>query len=200
MAGSCLAILESAREHVASYDPNLLARAAFELEVARVNELYKLVGALRSVNAARLAAQGDKDKKAQALRDMARSSGTSSREAEKAAEAGKAMADNPDIDEAARSGQLSADQLNIIADAQKDDPGAASELVRKAATFSLRELLDEAGRLRAARSDAEERRKAVHAARSLRQWTTPDGTWQLRANGTPEDGAKVMAAISALGD
>jgi hypothetical protein len=185
---------------VGTYDPALLPRAAFDLEVSRVNEMYKLVGTLRSLNAARVAASGSKDQKAQAIKDMARAAGTSKGQAEKAVEAGRAMAANADIEAAAREGHLSPDQLAVIAGAQKISPEAASELVRKARTCSLPELAEEAGRLCAGGEDADERRKKVHAARALRHWTGPDGTWNLRANGTPEDGAVVMAAINALGD
>jgi hypothetical protein len=200
VATSCLAILEPLRAYVGTYDPALLPRAAFELEVSRVNEMYKLVGTLRSMNAARVAASGSKDQKAQAIKDMAKAAGTSKGQAEKAVEAGRAMAANADIEAAARGGQLSPDQLAVIAGAQKISPEAASELVRKARTCSLQELAEEAGRLCAGGEDADERRKAVHSARALRHWTGPDGTWNLRANGTPEDGAVVMAAINALGD
>jgi hypothetical protein len=192
--------LEDLRAYVGTYDPAVLPRAAFELEVTRANQMYKLVGTLRSMNAARVASAGSKDQKAQAIRDMAAAAGTSRGQAEKAAEAGRAMAANADIDAAARGGELSPDQLGIIADAQKSSPEAASELVRKARTSSLRELAEEAARLCAEGEGAEQRRRAVHAARSLRHWTGPDGTWNLRANGTPEDGAIVMAAVNAFGD
>ena len=60
----------------------------------------------------------------------------------------------------------------------------------------MQELADESARAIAANQDLEARHNAVRAARSLRPYTDPLGTWHLHAKGTPEEGAVVMAAIS----
>jgi hypothetical protein len=65
---------------------------------------------------------------------------------------------------------------------------------------SLGELATEAARVRARASDLDQRRANVRAARSLREWTDPYGTWQLHARGLPEDGAQVMAALGPLAE
>jgi hypothetical protein len=65
---------------------------------------------------------------------------------------------------------------------------------------SLGELTTEAARARAGASDLDQRRANVRAARSLREWTDPFGTWQLHARGLPEDGARVMAALGPLAE
>jgi hypothetical protein len=49
-------------------------------------------------------------------------------------------------------------------------------------------------------SDLDQRRGNVRAARSLREWTDPFGTWQLHGRGLPEDGARVMAALGPLAE
>lgn len=197
---SALGIREAAAGYVKNLDPWRFQRAASRLEHQRLTEAINMLSTARALFAARLAEVGGKDDKEQAKRDLATAAGTSTKQAERAIASGRALAVNPDVDEAARSGQLSVDQLAIIAETAAEDPDAAAQLAKLAPGRSLAELSDEAARLRAARTDAEARRRQVHAHRSLRQWTSPDGTWHLSANGTPEAGAFIMAAVNAAGD
>jgi hypothetical protein len=44
--------------------------------------------------------------------------------------------------------------------------------------------------------DRDQRRANVRAARSLREWTDPYGTWQLHARGLPEDGAQSQVTVT----
>jgi len=104
------------------------------------------------------------------------------------------------VAEAAKAGELSRGQACLVAGAAKANPGATEALLEAARTASLSELAEEAGRARAAAEDLEERRRTVHAQRRLRDWSDPFGTWHLAAQGLPEDGARVMAAIGALAD
>ena len=53
---------------------------------------------------------------------------------------------------------------------------------------------------RAAQSDLEARRHAVHRARGLRPYTDASGTSHLHAKGTPEEVAMVMAAIAPFAE
>jgi hypothetical protein len=77
---------------------------------------------------------------------------------------------------------------------------ATAGLLAAARDGSLGELTTEAARARAGASDLDQRRANVRAARSLREWTDPFGTWQLHARGLPEDGARVMAALGPLAE
>jgi hypothetical protein len=54
----------------------------------------------------------------------------------------------------------------------------------------------EAAQARAAAKDRDQRRTNVRAARSLRVWTDPYGTWQLHARGLPEDGAQSQVTVA----
>lgn len=197
---SVLDIREAVAAYAKTYDPRRLLRAALELEQQRVREAINMLCAVRALNAARLLEFGGKDEKAQVKRDLAKSSGMCLKEAERAIAIGQALGANSDVEQAARSGKLSPQQLAVITDTAGESPEAASRLVKLANGRSLRELSDEAARMRATATDAEARRLRVHAQRSLRQWTSPDGVWHLRADGTPEAGALVMAAINAAGD
>lgn len=197
---SLLAVRDAVAAYAGAYDPRRLGRAALQLEQQRVIETVNMLCTLRALNAARLAEFGSRDEKGQALRDLAQASGTSLKQAERAIATGRALLEGPDLGQAARSGQLSADQLAIIAETAAECPGTAARLVRMAPQRSLAELAAEAARLRSAGCDGEARRARVHARRALRQWTGPEGTWHLRAEGTPEAGAAVMAAINAAGD
>lgn len=195
-----LPIHDAVAAYARHFDPVRFHRAALKLEQQRIIETINMLSALRAVTAARLLEFGGKDDKEQVRRDLANAAGTTLREADRTAAAGRALASNPDVEEAARSGKLSPDQLALITDTATEDPEGAARLAKMAPGRSLRELSEEAARIRARNSDAEARRQEIHAKRSLRQWTAPDGTWHLRASGTPEAGALIMAAINAASD
>lgn len=119
---------------------------------------------------------------------LAQATGTTLGEARRALEAGQALSTLPELDAAARAGELSRAQAVLVSGAAQANPGATAVLLEAARTGSLAELATEAARARAAATDLEGRRAAVRAGRSLREWTDPFGTWQLHARGLPEDG------------
>src|SRR5690606_13970761 len=92
-------------------------------------------------------------------------------------------------------------QAEHIATAAAVNPRAEQGLLHTAARASLARLRDEAARRRAeADPDPEARRRRIHAARRLRRWTGPDGTWNLAASGTPDAGSRINAALDPLID
>jgi len=135
-----------------------------------------------------------------ATEELAKASGTSVGEARKAVEAGQAMADQPEVQAAAKAGELSRGQVCLVAGAAQANPGATERLLEKAREGSLSELVAEAARARAGAEDLEARRRSIYAARSVRSWTDEAGTWHLHAQGLPEQGAKIMAAIGQFVD
>lgn len=197
---SVLSIHDAVTAYVKAYDPERLPRAALALEQRRVIAVINMLGTLRALNAARLASMGDRDLDEQTKRDLANLSGTTLKEAEQAIATGRALSSHPEVERAARSGLLSPQQLGVITEAAGSDSDTALRLAQLAPGRSLRELSEEAARMRAARTDAEQIRREIHAKRSLREWTAPDGTWHLRASGTPEAGAFIMAAINSCAD
>jgi hypothetical protein len=181
---------------VARLDLALVAPGQLGRVVGDAGAIEKMMATLASLAAARMAGAGPRSTAGrQAARDLAHATGTSLNDATRALEASKQLGSQPDVAAAARAGQLSRPQLALVSDAVATNPGAADRLLELARTGSLQELADESARARVANEDLEARRKAVHAARSLRQFTDGTGTWQMHAKGTPEDGAKIMAAV-----
>ncbi|HEY8218101.1 MAG TPA: HNH endonuclease signature motif containing protein, partial [Acidimicrobiia bacterium] len=89
-------------------------------------------------------------------------------------------------------------QVIEIAPAAAASPEHEVELLALAAdTRSQAQLRDRCRRVKAAATDALAQHNAVHAARAVRTWTDPGGTWHLHANGTPSEGARILARLNA---
>lgn len=102
----------------------------------------------------------------------------------------------PDTEAAMRAGLLSGVQVEAIADAATDDPSAERELLVLASRDGVRGLRDECARVKAAACRDEPARDAkVRAARSLRNWTDPDGTGRIAIRGPIVDVALIMARL-----
>lgn len=202
--------LRQLREAVAAYaarfDPALVPPGSLAEIVRDAGAMEKMLSTISLLAAARMAsgagqtvgATGRGAVQRLAAEAVARASGTSLGEARRAIEAGRAMAQQPDVAAAGLSGELSRQQASLIATATAANPGAASRLLDTARTGSLSELAEEAGRARSAMEDLEARRRTIQAGRSLRYWTDAYGAWFLQAKGLPEDGARIMAAIGPL--
>ncbi len=129
---------------------------------------------------------------------LADQAGMSPSAAKRSLDTGRRLGDQPEVAQAALSGELSAEQAEAVSDGVAADPDKATELLGKAKQLSLRELNDEVARTKAAVTDQEERRKAVHARRSLRRWTDRDGAFQAHLYGHPEDGAGLWRILDPL--
>ena len=130
---------------------------------------------------------------------LAKATGRSPKAAKQAIEASKAAAGLPVLDDAVRSGELSAEQAAMIADAAKNDPGAQSDLIAKAKSEDLKGLRDACERTKAAADpDPEGRHRRVHARRRVTHWSDPDGArcgmWSM----TPERSAEVEHVMDAF--
>ena len=200
----CMTVSElraAVTELVSRFDASLVPPAEMAQFLRDAGALEKMMATLSSMVAAQMAALGPKSTSTrQAARDLAHAAGTSVPEASRALGAARSARSQPEVEAAARAGELSRQQLTMVTGAAKDNPAATQRLLEVARTGSLRELADEAARARAAGRDFEDRRKAIKASRYLRQWTDSEGAWNLRARGLPEDGAKIMAAIKPLSD
>ncbi|HLI53013.1 MAG TPA: hypothetical protein VKU88_01695, partial [Acidimicrobiales bacterium] len=113
-------------------------------------------------------------------------------------ETGRRLSSNKKVARAALSGELSPSQASLVANGAEAAPDKTDELLEKAKSSSLSELADEVARTKAAASDPEERRAAVHASRKLRAWTDPEGVWHLFAEGLPDDGARLHTVIGEI--
>ncbi|MGH9055213.1 MAG: hypothetical protein ACRDYY_05020 [Acidimicrobiales bacterium] len=132
---------------------------------------------------------------------LAAQTGTSVGEARRALETGEHLVGQPALSEAARSGELSAAQVELVSQGARADPGAEARLVEAAKRSSLAELRDEVARIKAdSRPGPEEHHRAIRARRRLWHWTDLEGAWHLRATGNPEDGAQIIAALRPIAD
>jgi hypothetical protein len=105
----------------------------------------------------------------------------------------------PSTEAAVRAGQLSAGQAHRVADAAVRNPGEEDRLLGLAKTVSLKELGDEALRVKAAADpDPEATRRRQRRERYFRQGTRPDGAWWFSGRGTPEDAGRFNAALNPL--
>jgi hypothetical protein len=192
---------QAATAVVALFEPALVPRGRLPQVLTDAGAIEKMMATVASLAAAHMASTGPRSTAVrQAARDLAHASGTSISEATRALEASKQVQSQPEVAAAAKAGGLSRQQLALVSGAVAANPDAADRLLKLATTGSLQELADESARARAAHQDLDALRKAAHAARRLRQFTDPLGTWHLHAHGTPEDGAKIMAAITSSAD
>ncbi len=104
--------------------------------------------------------------------------GTSPSAARRCLKTATAAGESPLMRKALRRGEMSLAQLEVVASAAGAAPGAAEELLPLVGRVSLRELSDEAARLRAAarsKEDERARRARVHRFRHLSWHQDPSG-------------------------
>jgi hypothetical protein len=188
---------------VARVDIRLLSSADATRVMSDATAMEAMAGTLKALAASRVA-EGDGWKKrghrspAEAL---ARDTGTSLGNAKEILEVGRRLGSQPEVDAAARRGDLSFAQVSMISNAAEADPSAERRLLDEAERSSLSGLKDECARTKAqAHLDLEELRRSIRSRRSLRSWTDLEGVWRLSASGNPEDGAQIMAALSPIAD
>jgi len=127
---------------------------------------------------------------------LARTTGTTRAEAARELQCGRDLHAAPDVARAARAGELSVRQTEAIAGAAAVDPTAARRLLASAKDKGLRELQDECRATRThADPDPDATRARIHAARSCRTWTDPDGTGHLHLSGPADVIARLDNAV-----
>ena len=178
MCGQLGQLREAMGRYAAGFDASLLScddAAAAVLEAAAIENLAATIKGLAASRSA--AGEGWKEAGARsAAAYLARTTGTSVRQAGEVLETARRLEGLPALAAAARSGALSAAQVAAVADAAVLDPSAETALVDTAKSSSLAALREQCGRVKAsARPDAEARRKAIHDQRFLRAWTDAEG-------------------------
>jgi len=203
MCDTLLELRAGLSRHAAGFDAALLSaeQAMIALEAAtaveRMGANLKTKAAVRVAETRSWKGAGERS----AASHLARSTGSTVGQAAETLATGKRLDTLPVLDAAAGSGELSAQQTAAIADAATVDPSAEVRLVAKAKESSFAELRQECARTKAAACpDLEARRREIHAARYLREWTDADGAWNLRMGHNPEVGAQFMAALAPVRD
>jgi hypothetical protein len=132
---------------------------------------------------------------------LAKLGGTTKRDASRAIETSKQLAQLPATAEALRRGELSLVQASEVASAAVLKPDAEHRLLALAATTNVHELREECQRARRrADPDPEATHRRIHRERSVRQYTDAEGAWNCHVRGTPERGAAFMAALDEIVD
>jgi hypothetical protein len=161
----------------ARFDPASVVPGQLAQVLRDAGAIEKMMATVATLTAARMAAGGPAAASArQAVRELAYAWRTSLFDANRAPGASKQLAAQPEVASAARAGELSVQQLALVAGAVAVNAVAASQLLALAKTGSLRELSDEPARARAAHQDLDARRRAIHHARSLRSYIDASGT------------------------
>ena len=196
--------LRSIQQSISTYAGQFDART---LTAAQASEVVKLCAQIEAsaasikVLAAARSAEGNNWQQAgyrSASEQLAGQAGMSPAAAKRALETGRRLAEQPEVARAALAGDLSPEQATVVSDGVAADPAKAADLIDKAKRSSLPELNEEVAKVKAARSDQEQRRRDRHAKRSLRRWTDRDGALQAHLYGHPEDGASLWRMLDPI--
>jgi hypothetical protein len=131
---------------------------------------------------------------------IAEATGTAMGPAITALEAARQLGSLPATDEALRDGRLSETQVKEITSAAILQPAAEQELVDAAEKHPLNVLKLRCRRIKATGRDHHDLYEAIRRGRYLRHWTDPEGAVRLDARLTPDDGARVVAAVKVQAD
>lgn len=196
--------LRSLRESIALFAGGFDARLLSPSEAGEVLGLCAQIEAsaasIKALAAAR-SAEGDdwrRDGYRHPADQLAHQAGMSPAAARRALETGRRMADQPEVASAALAGELSLEQAAAVSDGVASDPGKARELIESARHSSLPELNEEVAKLKAAHTDQDARRAAIHAKRHFRNWTDRDGARHAHLYGHPEDVAGLWRILDPI--
>jgi Domain of unknown function (DUF222) len=131
---------------------------------------------------------------------VAEATGTGLGPAINALKAARRLDSLPATDDAMRHGRLSEVQVTEITGAAILQPDAEEELVETARQQPLTLLKLRCRRVKAVGSDQKATYEAIHRRRSLRNWIDDDGAVRFDATLTPDDGARLIAAVRAESD
>jgi hypothetical protein len=196
--------LDGLRQSIAGYagkfDPRLLTPAQAGEVVRLCAKIEASVASIKALAAAR-SAEGNnwkRDGHRTPADELAHSTGMSPAAARRMLETGRRMARQSEVAQAALAGELSTEQAAAVADGAAANPAKAKELIAKAKQGSIRELNEEVAKVKAGACDLEERRKVIHANRSLRGWTNREGAFESHLYGHPEDGARLGRVLDPI--
>jgi hypothetical protein len=131
---------------------------------------------------------------------IAEKSGTGLGEAMGLLETAERLESLPETTDALRRGELSAQQVSVVASTAISDPKSEKELLEAAASGSLKGLKDVSLRVKArsqSETDSRVRYEEIRKNRSVVLWTDHEGVGRLEARLTPDALGRVAAALSA---
>jgi hypothetical protein len=184
------------------FDASRLPMSSAADLLTTITTIERTAAALKATLAARVAASDSwRDAGARsAAHHLAQQTGTSLGQAQAIVETGRRLDQLPAVADAARAGHLSPQQTQAIASAASANPSAAPALLDLAPRRSLAELQEECAKVRATADDLEERRRRIHAQRSLRTYTDHDGVAHFHLRSNPEVVAELTTALTPIRD
>ena len=165
-------------------------------EIERLAAVAKVRAARRVAETEAYRRAGDND----AAGWLARTTGSSKRDAERSLAAATALDDLDATREAAERGELSEQQLREITDAATANPDAEQELLDAARTESMAGLKDRALKAKASAGDKSTRHERVRLSRRLRHGVDAEGAFWLQFRHTADVGARMLAALRPYED
>lgn len=195
-------VTDELRSVLAELEPDLLSGPDAARVLEAFSEIEKLASGGRLLSARRVETSNIWRRKGHrsAAAHVAETTGTGLGPAIDALRTARQLGSLPATEEALRDGRLSQSQVKEIAGAASVEPSAEQELVETAEHQPMTLLKLRCRRVKAAGSDQKGRYEAIHRARSLRNWTDEDGAVRLDAKLTPDEGARLVAAIKTATD
>jgi Domain of unknown function (DUF222) len=190
-------------ELVTAVDPDAVSGSTARMWWAEFDRVERLAAAGKTLLARRVAAthRADRSGSRTAAEELARKAGTTAGTAKDAMDTSQRLADQPELDQAVRRGELSPVQAALVSAAAAADPSAEQRLVELAPRVSLAELREECARVKAAADpDPDATNRRIHAQRRLRHYRDGEGGWNLSARGTAHAGAAFVTVLNAITD
>ena len=195
-------VTDRLRSSVADLDPERLSGADAARLLAAFAEIERLASAGKLLSARRVESSNvwRRSGHRSAAAHVADATGTGIGPAITALETARHLGSLPATDEAVRQGKLSETQVNEIAGAAILQPGAEQSLVDAAGKQPLSVLKLRCKRVRATGRDQGATYEAIRRSRYLRHWVEDNGAVRFDARLTPDEGARLAAAVAGEAD
>lgn len=188
---------------VGSIDPDEVPASEAARVFERLDRISRAAAAARTLLARRMAASLEWQRRGFRCPEehLAATTGSSLGAAKTEMATSEALASLPVLREGMLDGSLSGAQGAVIAAAAVVNPAAERALVDKASRANLRELQEEAGRVRAAAdADPDATHARLHRQRRVSRHSDGEGMVHLHGQGTPDEAAVVLSELDRLTD
>lgn len=195
-------LLPALRRAIAAIDPSELGASESARAVERIAEAERVLAAGRTLMVGRVMqtkAWREQGYRTPAQWTASRTKGTLS-QAITSVETAARLEVLPETRRQFVSGELSEFQAAEIAAAAEANPAAETGLLEAAAVGSAHGLRRECRQVRAAAQPDEDAAERIRKGRYLRHWSDADGAVRLDGRFAPDDGARLVACITARTD
>jgi len=192
-------LVDELRSLLAEFEPERVTGTDAACLLEAYSEIEKLAAAGKLLAARRVESSNvwRRTGHRSAAAHVAEATGTGLGPAINTLEAGRQLGSLPATDEAMRNGRLSETQVKEIAGAAIHQPDAEQELVDAAGKQPLTMLKLRCRRVKAGAQDQGDTYESIRRGRYLRHWTDGDGAVRFDARLTPDQGARLLAAVKA---